>query len=153
MEFSSARWQTIFKFNITVYDRSLIVTSHVWACKVFVVFVTLSSRDENVKNISKISSRSWDRWNPTIAMLPQMTRNQRKLNDERCEWVWWETEWFCRSCSVFHVICRYFDRFLLQGVCKNWRQACFFYLALGLICEGYWQVNSRMSIFRIADPT
>ena len=29
----------------------------------------------------------------------------------------------------------------------------FFYLALGLICEGYWQVNSRRSIFRIADPT
>ena len=30
------------------------------------------------KNISKILSRSWDRWNPTIAILPQMTRNQRK---------------------------------------------------------------------------
>ena len=52
-----------------------------------------------------------------------------------------------------HVTCRYFDRFLLQGVDKNWRQACFFYLAPGLICEGYWQVNSRRSIFRIADPT
>ena len=54
---------------------------------------------------------------------------------------------FCR------VMCRYFDRFLLQGVDRNWRQACFFYLAPGLICEGYWQVNSRRSIFRIADPT
>ena len=52
-----------------------------------------------------------------------------------------------------HVTCRYFDRFLLQGVDKKWRQACFFYLAPGLICEGYWQVNSRRSIFRIADPT
>ena len=29
IEFSSARWQTIFKFNNTVYGRSLIVTSHV----------------------------------------------------------------------------------------------------------------------------
>ena len=29
MEFSSARWQTIFKFNNTVCGRSLIVTSHV----------------------------------------------------------------------------------------------------------------------------
>ena len=29
MEFSSARWQTIFKFNNAVYGRSLIVTSHV----------------------------------------------------------------------------------------------------------------------------
>ena len=29
MEFSSARWQTIFKYNNTVYGRSLIVTSHV----------------------------------------------------------------------------------------------------------------------------
>ena len=54
---------------------------------------------------------------------------------------------FCR------VTCRYFDRFLLQGVDKNWCQACFSYLALGLICEGYWQVNSRRSIFRIADPS
>ena len=27
--FTSARWQTIFKFNNTVYGRSLIVTSHV----------------------------------------------------------------------------------------------------------------------------
>ena len=27
--FSSARWQTIFKFNNTVCGRSLIVTSHV----------------------------------------------------------------------------------------------------------------------------
>ena len=52
-----------------------------------------------------------------------------------------------------HVTCRYFDRFLLQRVDKNWCQACFFYLAPGLICEGYWQVNSRRSIFRIADPT
>ena len=32
-------------------------------------------------------------------------------------------------------------------------QACFFYLAPGLICEGYWQVNFRRSIFGIADPT
>ena len=65
-----------------------------------VILVTLSSRDENVKNISKILSRSCDRWNPTIAMLPQITRNQRKLTDERCESVWSETEWFCRSCSI-----------------------------------------------------
>ena len=42
------------------------------------------------KNISKILSRSCDHWNPTIAMLPQMTQNQRKLTDERCdhESVW-----------------------------------------------------------------
>ena len=40
------------------------------------------------KNISEISSRSCDRWNPTIAMLPQMTRNQIKLTDVRCESVW-----------------------------------------------------------------
>ena len=35
------------------------------------------------KNISKISSTSCDRWNATIAMLPKMTRNQRKLIDQR----------------------------------------------------------------------
>ena len=60
---------------------------------------------------------------------------------------------FTEVVAFCHVTCRYFDRFLLQGVDKNWRQACFFYLAPGLICEGYWQVNSRRSIFRIADPT
>ena len=59
---------------------------------------------------------------------------------------------FAEVVAFFHVTCRYFDRFLLQGVDKNWRQACFFYLAPGLICEGYWQVNSQRSIFRIADP-
>ena len=60
---------------------------------------------------------------------------------------------FAKVVAFCHVTCRYFDRFLLQGVDKNWRQACLFYLAPGLICEGYWQVNSRRSIFRIADPT
>ena len=60
---------------------------------------------------------------------------------------------FTELVAFCHVTCRYFDRFLLQGVDRNWRQACFFYFALGLICEGYWQVNSRRSIFRIADPT
>ena len=59
---------------------------------------------------------------------------------------------FTEVVAFCYVTCRYFDRFLLQGVDRNWRQACFFYLAPGLICEGYWQVNSRRSIFRIADP-
>ena len=58
---------------------------------------------------------------------------------------------FVEVVAFCHVTCRYFDRFLLQGVDKNWRQACFVYLAPGLTCEGYWQVNSRKSIFRIAD--
>ena len=60
---------------------------------------------------------------------------------------------FAEVVAFCHVTCRYFDRFLLQGVDKNWRQACFIYLAPGLICEVYWQVNSRRLIFRIADPT
>ena len=56
--------------------------------------------------------------------------------------------------TVFcHMTCRYFDRFLLQEVDGNLRQTSFFYLALGLICEGYWQVNSQRLIFRIADPS
>ena len=58
---------------------------------------------------------------------------------------------FTEVVAFCHVTCRYFDRFLLQ-VDRNWRQACLFYLAPGLICEVYWQVNSRRSIFRIADP-
>ena len=59
---------------------------------------------------------------------------------------------FTEVVAFCHMKCRYFDRFLLQGVDRNWRQACFFYLAPSLICEVYWQVNSRRSIFRIADP-
>ena len=100
MEFSSAGWQTILKFNNTVYGRSLIFTSHVWACKVCCLcyFELLEQRS---KNISKILSRSWDHSNPTIAMLLQMTSNQRKLVNEHCGSVWWQTEWFCRSFSIF----------------------------------------------------
>ena len=60
---------------------------------------------------------------------------------------------FTEVVAFCHAMCRYFDRFLLQGVDKNWRQACYFYLAPGLICEVYWQVTSRRSIFRIADPS
>ena len=60
---------------------------------------------------------------------------------------------FTEVVAFCHMTCRYFDRFLLQGVDRNWRQACLFYLAPGLICEGYWQVYSRRSIFRIADPS
>ena len=60
---------------------------------------------------------------------------------------------FAEVVAFCHVTCRYFNRFLLQGVDKNWSQACFFYLAPGLICEGYWQVNSQRSNFRIADPS
>ena len=59
---------------------------------------------------------------------------------------------FTEVVAFCHLTCRYFDRFLLQGVDRNWCQTCFFYLAPGLICEVYWQVNSRRSIFRIADP-
>ena len=71
-------------------------------------------------------------------------------------WMLWmsmvRNNGFAEVVAFCHVTCRYFDRFLLQGVDKNWRQACLFYLAPGLISEVYWQVNSRKSIFRIADP-
>ena len=59
---------------------------------------------------------------------------------------------FVDAAAFCHVTCRYLDGFLLQRVNRNWRQACFFYLAPGLICEGYWQVNSRRSILLIVDP-
>ena len=59
---------------------------------------------------------------------------------------------FTEVVAFCHVTCRYFDRSLLQGVDRNWRQACFFYLALGLICEGYWQVLSQC-VGRSKDPT
>ena len=60
---------------------------------------------------------------------------------------------FTEVVAFCQVKCRYFDRFLLQGVDRNWCQAYFLYLAPGLTCEGYWQVNSQRSIFCIADPT
>ena len=59
---------------------------------------------------------------------------------------------FAELAAFFLMICRYFDRFLLQGVDRNQRQACLFYLTRSLICEGYWQVNSWRLIFLIADP-
>ena len=67
---------------------------------------------------------------------------------------WYGGNWngFAGIAVFCHVTCRYFRRFLLQGVDRNWHQACHFHLALYLICEGYWQVNSRWSIFCIVDP-
>ena len=59
---------------------------------------------------------------------------------------------FVEVAAFCHMTCRYFDRFLLQGVDRNRCQACFFYMAPGLIREGYWQVISPKSIFRIEDP-
>ena len=59
---------------------------------------------------------------------------------------------FAEVAAFCHMTCRYFDRFLLQGVDRNRCQACFFYLTPGLICEGNWQANSRRSIFHNADP-
>ena len=35
VEFSSPRWQTFSKFNDIACSKSLILISHVWACKVF----------------------------------------------------------------------------------------------------------------------
>ena len=32
---------------------------------------------------------------------------------------------FAEVVEFCHVTCRYFDRFLLQGADRNWRQACF----------------------------
>ena len=61
---------------------------------------------------------------------------------------------FAEVAAFYHVTCRYSDRLLLQlQVDRNRRQACLFYLTPGLICEGYWQVNPRKSVIRIADPT
>ena len=44
---------------------------------------------------------------------------------------------FVDVAAFCHVTCKYFDGFLLQVVNRNWYQACFFYLAPGLICERY----------------
>ena len=59
---------------------------------------------------------------------------------------------FAEVAAFCHVTCRYFNRFLLQ-VDRNWHQACIFYLAPGLICQEYWQVNSQRSIFFTVDSS
>ena len=68
------------------------------------------------KNISKISSRSRDRWNSAIAMLPQTTRNQRKLTDELLNEFGEKWSSFAEVVAFCHLTCRCFDRFLLQRV-------------------------------------
>ena len=153
MEFSSFRWQTILKFNNTVYGRSLIVTSHVWACKVLLCLLLWVPGTKTSKIFPKFGP------DHAIAGIQQL----------QCYHKWLETKenllmnivneygekqnGFTEVVEFCHLTCRYFDGFLLQGVGRNWRQASFFYLAPNLICEGYWLVNSWRSIFHIVDPT
>ena len=85
-------------------------------------------------------------------MLPQTTQTKEYLPVNVVNEYGEKRNGFTEVVAFCHVMYRYFDRFILHGVDRNWRQVCFFYLALGLICEGYWQVNSRRSIFHIADP-
>ena len=59
---------------------------------------------------------------------------------------------FVEVAAFCHMTCRYYDRFYYKELIEI-GAACVFYLAPGLICEEYWQVNSQKSIFRIADPT
>ena len=54
---------------------------------------------------------------------------------------------FADVAAFYHMTCRYLDRFQLQGVDRNQRQACFPIWHPYLICEGYWKVNSRRTIF------
>ena len=42
---------------------------------------------------------------------------------------------------IIIIICRYFGKFLLQGVNRNWRQSGFFYLAPSLTLGGCLLVN------------
>ena len=91
MEFSSPTWQKIFKFNNTVYGKSLLITSYAWACKVLLSSLLHASGTKK-KNISNISSELCNFWNLVIIMLSQMTWNKRKLIDMYCESVLWRTE-------------------------------------------------------------
>ena len=55
--------------------------------------------------------------------------------------------------SLYHVICSYIAIVQLEGINGNRRQSSVFYLAPSLICGEGLLVNSRRSIFHIADPT
>ena len=48
---------------------------------------------------------------------------------------------FGKFATLYHLICRYFGKFLLQGVNRNWRQSGFFYLAPSLTLGGCLLVN------------
>ena len=54
--------------------------------------------------------------------------------------------------SLYHVICSYIAIVQLEGINGNRRQSSVFYLAPSLICGEGLLVNSRRSIFHIADP-
>ena len=123
MEHSLARWQTIFKFNNTVYGRSLIVTNHVWACKVLLSFLLWAPGMKSKKIFPKFCPdhaiariqqlQCYHKWLETKENLLMDIVNQ--YGDKRNGFV--EVSAFCQ------VTCRYFNRFLLQGVERNWRQA------------------------------
>ena len=148
MEFSSARWQAICNWNNTMYGRILMAISHVWACKVLLsVLLELHGRNSEkyfqnfcpdcaIAGIQQL--QCYHKWLEAKENLSMNDVN--RYSDKRNGFA--EVAVFC------HVTCRYWARFLLQ-VYRNRHQACFFYLATGLICEGYWQVNSHRSIFSL----
>ena len=48
---------------------------------------------------------------------------------------------FGKPITFYHVIWSYFDKFLLQGVNRNWHQSGLFYLAPSLTLGGCLLVN------------
>ena len=94
-------------------------------------------------------SRSCDHWNPTIAMLHKWLKTKENLLMNVVNQYGEKWNSFAEVAAFCHMTCRYFNKFLLWGVDRNWCQACFFYLVPGLICEGYWQVNSRRRFFAL----
>ena len=149
MEFSSARWQAICNWNNTMYGRSLMAVSHVWACKVL-LSVLLELQGWN-------SEKYFQNFCPgcAVAGIQQLQwyhkwlETKENLSMNGVNWYGDKRNGFAEVAVFYHVTCRYWTRFLLQGVYRNRHQACFFYLATGLICEGYWQVNSHRSIFSL----
>ena len=135
MEISSARWQTIFIFNNTVYGRSLIVTSHVWACRIVLSLLLWAPGTEKYKIFRKFCPnrviagiqqfQCYYKWLETNENLPM---NVNQYGDKR--------NGFAKVAAFCHVTCRYFDRFLLQGIDRNQHQAWFLKI-----------VSVRMSVY------
>ena len=83
-----------------------------------------------------------------VWLLESITTTMQKLTDEHYESVHcgkWKS--FAKVvASILHMICRYLDKFLLQGAIRNWHHIGFYYLAPSLIREGYWKVTQVNNI-------
>ena len=132
-----------------MYGRSLIITSHVWTCK---VLLSLSFWATGTK------SKNYFQNFVHFVQLLESNNCNATTNDFKPKKIYWWMLWI--SMVRTRMVLQKLQHFItwLAGISTDFYYKEFieigaktvFYLALGLKCEGYWPVNSRRSIF--ADP-